>query len=55
MCVNNPCQGGGTCSSTDVGTYVCTCPEDRMGRHCEKGKIQAGVDFLFFFVFFLMP
>ena len=35
QCLQNPCQGGGSCEEHD-GTFTCFCTSDRTGDLCEK-------------------
>ena len=36
-CTPNPCQNGGTCFRSVVDPfYICTCPQDKNGVHCES-------------------
>ncbi|XP_019636960.1 PREDICTED: fibropellin-1-like [Branchiostoma belcheri] len=41
FCSINPCENGGTCVS-NTETYVCFCPDNHYGRHCEKTIINGG-------------
>lgn len=34
-CTSNPCQNGGTCTTT-FGGYMCRCPETWTGSNCEE-------------------
>ncbi|XP_078585153.1 uncharacterized protein LOC144867191 isoform X6 [Branchiostoma floridae x Branchiostoma japonicum] len=43
FCSTNPCENGGTCVS-NTETYVCFCPENNYGRHCEKTIITGRED-----------
>lgn len=44
-CWSSPCQNGGTCTPMETG-YVCQCPADTRGKHCElvegKGRCDDG-------------
>ncbi|KAF6280643.1 FAT atypical cadherin 2 [Rhinolophus ferrumequinum] len=37
-CSQNPCLNGGTCSQAHEKGYVCTCPPQFSGKHCEQRK-----------------
>jgi len=36
-CFYNPCKNSGTCYS-NADLYVCVCPYEYMGTHCETRK-----------------
>ncbi|XP_007188683.2 protocadherin Fat 2 [Balaenoptera acutorostrata] len=38
QCSQNPCLNGGKCSQTRGAGYVCTCPSQFSGKHCEQRK-----------------
>lgn len=33
-CASDPCQSGGSCED-QLNGYLCLCPVNRVGRHCE--------------------
>ncbi|XP_041050027.1 protocadherin Fat 1-like isoform X1 [Carcharodon carcharias] len=35
ICSKAPCQNGGTCTEIPSGGYVCKCPKNILGVHCE--------------------
>ncbi|XP_078086838.1 protocadherin Fat 1-like [Mustelus asterias] len=35
ICSKAPCQNGGTCTETPSGGYICKCPKNILGVHCE--------------------
>ncbi|XP_067899138.1 protocadherin Fat 1 [Heterodontus francisci] len=35
VCSKAPCQNGGTCTEVPSGGYVCKCPKNILGVHCE--------------------
>uniref|UniRef100_UPI00398E7DD0 protocadherin Fat 1-like n=1 Tax=Pristiophorus japonicus TaxID=55135 RepID=UPI00398E7DD0 len=35
VCSNAPCQNGGMCTEIPSGGYVCKCPKNILGVHCE--------------------
>ncbi|XP_072446558.1 protocadherin Fat 1-like [Chiloscyllium punctatum] len=35
VCSGAPCQNGGTCTENPSGGYVCKCPKNVLGMHCE--------------------
>uniref|UniRef100_A0A2K6QA51 Protocadherin Fat 2 n=1 Tax=Rhinopithecus roxellana TaxID=61622 RepID=A0A2K6QA51_RHIRO len=37
-CSQNPCLNGGKCSWTHGAGYVCKCPPQFSGKHCEQGR-----------------
>ncbi|XP_032115723.1 protocadherin Fat 2 isoform X3 [Sapajus apella] len=37
-CSQNPCLNGGKCSWTHGAGYVCECPPQFSGKHCEQGR-----------------
>ncbi|KAF6084009.1 coagulation factor VII [Phyllostomus discolor] len=37
QCASNPCKNGGTCED-QFQSYICFCPEEFEGRHCETNK-----------------
>uniref|UniRef100_A0A8C5TLB8 Neurocan n=1 Tax=Malurus cyaneus samueli TaxID=2593467 RepID=A0A8C5TLB8_9PASS len=36
-CLSSPCQNGGTCTPTEVNSFVCLCLPSYGGSRCEKG------------------
>ena len=40
-CDPDPCDNGGTCSASDDGYYVCTCPTGWTGINCDIGKLAS--------------
>lgn len=37
QCASNPCQNGGSCED-QFQSYICFCPEEFEGRHCETSE-----------------
>ena len=42
-CSSSPCLGGGTCQPLGVESFVCTCPPERTGSHCERHLSHSGI------------
>lgn len=38
-CQSGPCQNGATCVD-QINAYICICPVNFEGRHCDKGNTQ---------------
>ena len=34
-CWSNPCLNGGTCEIKGADAYLCLCPDDKHGKHCD--------------------
>jgi Notch-like protein len=46
-CSPNPCQNGGTCQSTNTGSFMCVCPPGYVGYCCEMRELFSKKDLLY--------